>query len=194
MEMGRRLHWEALRGGLGRAKDVLVLGDGAPWIWNVAHDRWAGATELLDFYHASQHLWEIGRAVTGSEAAAGVWVEPRRHQLRHGKQTKVLQALFAWQPRHPAKGKIVKREQNYFQSHRQRLNYQSLANRGWPIGSDAVESALPPTAMPLQTPGPVLDQRRAAPLMRLGGSPPQSSLGPTSGPHRNKGCAKMRPL
>jgi hypothetical protein len=40
--LGRRLHWEALRGGLGRAQARLVAGDGAPWIWNVAQDRWAG--------------------------------------------------------------------------------------------------------------------------------------------------------
>jgi hypothetical protein len=43
VEFGRRLHWEALRGGLGRARATLVGGDGAPWIWNVAQDRWAGA-------------------------------------------------------------------------------------------------------------------------------------------------------
>jgi hypothetical protein len=54
---------------------------GAPWIWNVARDRWLGATELLDFYHASQHLWEIGRALTGSELKAQAWVLPRRHRL-----------------------------------------------------------------------------------------------------------------
>jgi hypothetical protein len=49
VEFGRRLHWEALRGGLGRAQAKLVVADGAPWIWNVARDRWAGATEVLDF-------------------------------------------------------------------------------------------------------------------------------------------------
>jgi transposase len=62
MEFGRRLHWEALRGGLGRAQAKLVVADGAPWIWNVAQDSWAGASEVLDFYHASQHLWDLGRA------------------------------------------------------------------------------------------------------------------------------------
>ena len=45
VELGRRLHWEARRRGLGRAQWILVLGDGAAWIWNVAADRWAGAEE-----------------------------------------------------------------------------------------------------------------------------------------------------
>src|SRR5467141_2566561 len=55
-ELGRRLHAEALRRGLGRAEQILVVGDGAAWIWNVAQDRWAEAEEVLDFYHASEHL------------------------------------------------------------------------------------------------------------------------------------------
>ncbi|HVM60888.1 MAG TPA: hypothetical protein VMV72_08475 [Verrucomicrobiae bacterium] len=85
LELGRRLHWEALQHGLARSRDTLVVADGAPWIWNVVADRWRGATELLDFYHASQHLWELGRAVSrGDEAQAAAWVELRRHQLRHG--------------------------------------------------------------------------------------------------------------
>ena len=48
VEFGRRLHWQAQRHGLARARATLVAGDGAPWIWNVAQDRWSGATQLLD--------------------------------------------------------------------------------------------------------------------------------------------------
>src|ERR1035438_3965045 len=64
-ELGRLLHWEALRGGLGRACQTLFLGDGAAWLWNLQQDRWAGTLELLDFYHASQHLWALGEAWCG---------------------------------------------------------------------------------------------------------------------------------
>ena len=142
VEFGRRLHWEALRGGLGRAKNKLVAGDGAPWIWNVAQDRWAGATQVLDFYHASQHLWELGRALHGGdEAAAACWIEPRRHQLRHGKEKQVLRAIARLPVPAGAAGEIIRREQHYFASHAGRMNYQSWARRGWPIGSGAVESA-----------------------------------------------------
>jgi hypothetical protein len=91
LEFGRRLHWQALRAGLGRARARLVVADGAPWIWNLAEDRWAGASELLDFYHASQHLWELGRALQGEdEAAIAQWVEPRRQQLRQGRDIQVV--------------------------------------------------------------------------------------------------------
>lgn len=141
-ELGRRLHWEALRHGLGRAQARLVVADGAPWIWNVAHDRWAGATEVLDFYHASQHLWELGRALHGpDEAAVAQWVEARRHQLRHGRESQVLAELAGLKPPAGVAGEVVQREQNYFATHAGRMNYQRTHRRGWPIGSGAVESA-----------------------------------------------------
>jgi hypothetical protein len=88
-EVGRRLHWEAQRRGLGRARWILVVGDGAPWIWNVAADRWASAEEVLDFYHASEHLWELGRALFGEDEARA-WVESGLHELRHGQEEKFL--------------------------------------------------------------------------------------------------------
>jgi hypothetical protein len=142
VEFGRRLHWEALRGGLGRAQAKLVVADGAPWIWNVAQDRWAGATEVLDFYHASQHLWELGRALHGDdEAATAQWVKPRRHQLRHGRARQVLAEIAGLKGPRGAAGQTVKREQNYFATHAGRVNYRAIRRRGWPIGSGPVESA-----------------------------------------------------
>jgi hypothetical protein len=142
LELGRRLHWEALRGGLGRARERLVVADGAPWIWNVVRDRWAGAHQLLDFYHASQHLWALGEVVASKdEGARRVWVEKRLHGLRHGQEQAVLREIAVLPPRRGEAGKVLRREQSYFASQAQRMNYQVLAERGWPIGSGAVESA-----------------------------------------------------
>ena len=142
LEFGQRLHWEALRGGLGRARARLVVGDGAPWIWNLAQDRWKGSSELLDFYHASQHLWDLGRALhADDEAASARWVEPLRHQLRHGGERKVLTQIAALKALAGDAGKVVVREQNYFASHAGRMNYRTIHRRGWPIGSGPVESA-----------------------------------------------------
>jgi hypothetical protein len=142
LELGRRLHWEALRGGLGRAKEILALADGGPWIWNLVEDRWAKARQLLDFYHGSEHLWELGRVCHGQdEAQTKPWVERRLHQLRHGKQQTVLKEIAALNPPRGQTGEAVKREQNYFQGQAGRMNYREIADRGWPIGSGAVESA-----------------------------------------------------
>jgi hypothetical protein len=121
---------------------VLVVADGAPWIGKVVADRWASTTQLLDFYHASQHLWEVGRALKrGDESQAAAWVERRLHRLRHGQERAVVGELAVLPlPRGPAR-EVVRREQNYFAAHSQRMNYQQLARRGWPIGSGAVEAA-----------------------------------------------------
>jgi hypothetical protein len=141
MELGRRLHWEALRGGLGRARDVLAVADGAPWIWNVVEDRWSDAHQLLDFYHASQHLWSLGEALhPKDECARRAWVEARLHRLRQGKEKAVLKEIAALPRRGGERGKVIRREQNYFSEHAGRMNYQALAERGWPIASGAAES------------------------------------------------------
>jgi len=141
-ELGRRLNWEALREGLGRARQTLFLGDGAEWVWNLKKDRWAKAVELLDFFHSSQHLWDLGRALLGEkQPALSQWVEPLRHQMRHGQQRRVLRQIARIKKRRGEAGKAIRREQNYFQTHSGRINYQEIANRGWPIGSGAVESA-----------------------------------------------------
>lgn len=139
-ELGRRLHWEALRRGLGRAQWILVVGDGAPWIWNVAADRWAGAHEVLDFYHASEHLWELGRALYAEEQAKD-WVESRLHELRHGQQDSFLAKIARLRARSGEVGEIIREQKHYFAHQAQRMNYQQMAKRGWPIGSGAVESA-----------------------------------------------------
>jgi hypothetical protein len=140
LELGRRLHWEALRQGLGRAKEMLVLGDGSKWIWNLAKDRWQDAYQGLDFYHGCQHLWELGRAVCGNEKATGPWVKQRLHRLRHGQHTAVLKEIAGLETPRGERGKIVRKERNYFARQKARMNYKELADRGWPIGSGAVES------------------------------------------------------
>ena len=139
-ELGRRLHWEAVRRGVGRAKHILVLGDGAPWIWSVAKDRWLGATELLDFYHASEHVWALGKALYGEDHAKE-WVESRLHELRHGQENEFLEKIAQVEVPRGKRGKTIRKERKYFPKRAKRLNYQQIAARGWPIGSGAVESA-----------------------------------------------------
>jgi hypothetical protein len=142
LELGRRLNWEALREGLGRARQMLFLGDGAEWVWNLKKDRWNAAVGLLDFYHGSEHLWDLGRALHGErQPVLSQWVEPLRHWMRHGKERQVLRQIAHLKKRRGETGKVIRREQNYFYTHSGRMNYQEIANRGWPIGSGAVESA-----------------------------------------------------
>jgi hypothetical protein len=141
LELGRRLGYEALRGGLGRAEETLVLGDGSKWIWNMAEDRWSDARQLLDFYHLSEHLNQLALAFCGEPATAQVWSEKRLHELRHGQEKVALKKIAALaEPRGEAK-EVVRKEKTYFANQSGRMNYKEIADRGWPIGSGAVESA-----------------------------------------------------
>jgi hypothetical protein len=141
LELGRRLHLAACEHGLGRAQQKLAVSDGAPWIWNVVADRWPGAVEVLDFYHASQHVWNLGEALKGDREAARPWGEQQLHQLRHGRQAAALRTMAGLAAGAGPAGEVIRREQNYFAGHAGRMNYQAVAERGWAIGSGAVESA-----------------------------------------------------
>lgn len=141
LALGQRLHHAACEQGLGRAQAKLVVSDGAPWIWNVAQDRWRGAVEVLDFYHASQHVWTLGEAVHGGREAARPWVEKQLHQLRYGHHAAALKTMAQLKGGRGAAGKIIRREQNYLAGHAARMNYRAVADRDWPIGSGPVESA-----------------------------------------------------
>ena len=140
LEFGQRLNWEALRAGLGRAQELLAVADGSKWIWNLTKDRWASAHQGLDFWHGSQHVWELGRAYCVEEAQTQSWVEQRLHQLRHGQEQAVLEEIAQLKVPRGERGKIVRRERNYFAEQEGRMNYQELADRGWPIGSGPIES------------------------------------------------------
>jgi hypothetical protein len=144
-EFGRCLYAEALRRGLYQAKHVYVVADGAVWIWNLVADRFPDATGVLDFYHASQHLWAIARELHGEEDEhARRWVEPLLRQLKHGGQQRVLRRLENLLPvgeplAEDAAGR-VRTDIEYFQTHRERLDYQAVGAQGCPQGSGAMES------------------------------------------------------
>ncbi len=141
-DLGQRLHWEALRGGLGRAKESLVLGDGIGWIWNLKANRWPQARELLDFWHGSQHLWSLGRACNQmDEVKARGWVQKRMDRLCRGHERSVLKEISKLKASGSQCGQIVRKEKNYFASQAKRMNYKEIADRGWPIGSGPVESS-----------------------------------------------------
>src|SRR5262249_5220693 len=64
-QFGRRIYAEAVRRGLTEAGEVIVIGDGAPWIWNIAAKHFWGATQIVDLYHALEHLAEASKAAFG---------------------------------------------------------------------------------------------------------------------------------
>lgn len=143
-EFGRRVYAMALREGLTQAQRVYVVADGGVWIWNIAKERFREATHVLDFYHASENLWTVARALHADGQQARQWVEPLLHQLRHGGEAGVLETLEDFdeviETLDDEAGQSVRRGAEYFQTHRERLHYSQVHEQGCPIGSGAMES------------------------------------------------------
>ena len=150
LEFGATVQKEALRCGMARAQEVFVVVDGAVWLWSLIEDRFSGTTQTLDFYHASQRLWELAHYLYANDAeAARVFVEPLLHQLRHGESSRVITRLEEILPKTSLQNDSahddsadpqLQRQIQYFLNHRDHLHYQAVAERGAPIGSGAVES------------------------------------------------------
>jgi hypothetical protein len=143
-----RVYAEACRRGLGTPAvgTVVLLGDGAEWIWQrAAHflgGRGVEVIEIVDIYHAYEYLWEVGNAVFGAgSAAAADWVQPLKDRLYEQGAAPVLAALAALTPETDVAAETVRIAQGYFTAQAARMDYPRFVARQLPIGSGAVESA-----------------------------------------------------
>lgn len=165
-----QLHAEALRRGLGQAAGVLVIGDGAVWIWRLADDRFKDARQRLDFYHAVHHLAAVGRALFGEDQAQfKEWLRPLVKQLKNQSAIKVveqLEEILAELPEGPS-ADAVEKEVNYFHEHQDRMDYREGRRRGEPIGSGAIESTCRQAQCRFKRPGQYWSQRGDEALLCL---------------------------
>ncbi len=142
--------WESALRGVRGAKGVVVVGDGAVWIWQRIAPLLGKRIEILDWYHLSEKVWETAEGVYGTrtEAAARVWAEGVLERLWVGKVEKVLLSLAEQrgaaeqrgQSGEPAlmgwRGLIHSLEEN-----QGRMDYPRYRGMGLPIGSGVVEGA-----------------------------------------------------
>jgi hypothetical protein len=121
-----------------RAAEVIVLADGARWIWNMVTDLLPHAVQILDFSHAKQYLWEAGKLIYGEGSAfVAPWVKERETLLLEDKVLQVITHLHAFLDIRPALAPIL----HYFQQNQARMRYGTYRQRGYFIGSGAIESA-----------------------------------------------------
>ncbi len=141
-DLREQLFAEAQRHGLAYAAKVLVVADGALWIWNLTGDRFPQAQQRLDYYHASQHLWAVAHALhPEDEVAARAWTAPLLQKLKRGRATALLNDLRVLAKRLRKKQRqAVEAEVSYLESHRERMDYAAARQAGEPLGSGAMES------------------------------------------------------
>jgi len=141
-EFGKRLYGEAWRRGYGRAGKKVVMGDGAEWIWNLAEQHFPGALQIVDLYHARQHLWELVRRLhPNDEEKRKAWMKV--HQLRlldKGKIEKLTAALRSIVSTNPEVVDKIRLEADYFQSNASRMRYPQFRRQHLFVGSGVIEA------------------------------------------------------
>ena len=124
-------------------EEVVVIGDGAAWIWNLSDEYFPGSVEIVDYMHAKSHLYEVAKQAFGEKADEKVqaWVEATEPFLYAGDTQKVIGRIRALGIGNPTLSELLQREVGYFQKHSKRMQYQTFAENGYHIGSGLIESA-----------------------------------------------------
>ena len=131
--------------GLLRAQQVVVVGDGALWIWNLAAEHFPGAVQIVDLYHAKEHVWDVAQAVFGSgTAAATAWATHACALLEQGHTEALVSAISALPPIPPEPGQarsVPERAVDYFTTNAHRMRYPVFRAQGMHVGSGIAEAA-----------------------------------------------------
>lgn len=140
-DFGWRWHALAQRLGRDRAKRLIVLGDGAVWIWNPADLHFPGAVQIVDWFHALERPWSVAHAVWGEEhPAAARWMGPVRKLLGNGRIERILARLGELPARSKDARNAVREAIGCFQRNAERMRYRRFRRQGLFIGSGGVES------------------------------------------------------
>jgi len=140
-EFGWRIYGEAARRGLRRAAQLIFIGDGAPWVWGLAAEHFPGATEIVDLYHAREHLADLSKLVYGvASQKARQWTSARLAQLDAGQIEPLLLSLRRLRPTAPLTQEAVRQTISYFQNNRARMRYAEFRRQGLFVGSGVIEA------------------------------------------------------
>lgn len=136
---GSLLRNEARRRGLGLAQTVVYLGDGAEWVWRQAADKFPHAVQILDSYHAFEHLADLAKLVdpTNWKKLLDRW----KRQVLENKLGTVLAYARRKGPAAGADPADFQRELGYFENNRPRMRYKTFREKSYFIGSGVVEAA-----------------------------------------------------
>jgi hypothetical protein len=140
-QFGLRLYTEAWRRGWSQARQKVVIGDGAVWIWNLADQHFPGAVQIVDLYHARQHLWELAaKLFPHDDTARKRWLSPALDRLNQGRIEALVKSLRESQPGRAELAQLLATEAEYFQRNAERMRYPAFRAQGLFVGSGVVEA------------------------------------------------------
>jgi hypothetical protein len=139
----QRVEREACRRGFDRATRQAVLGDGAPWIWNLAGEAFPAALQIVDRFHAKAHLSGVATALYGAPNDLGdAWATARHAELDAGQLHRIVAALVAQYRtrRDRAKREAVRKCIGYLWTNRRRMRYPAFRAQGLCTSTAVVEA------------------------------------------------------
>lgn len=140
-EFGKRIFLEARKRGWSHAKKKVVIGDGAEWIWNLVAEHFPGAIQIVDLYHACQHLWEVARRLyPHNEGNQKAWVKIHQKLLEQGKIEKLALSLRSIVADHPEVVEKIRTEVDYFARNAERMRYPRFRRQHLFVGSGVIEA------------------------------------------------------
>jgi hypothetical protein len=139
--LGEQTWAETRRRGWEKAQDTLVIGDGAPWIWNQAALHFGESHQLTDWYHAVEHLTRAARLLKQEGTPAyRRWLNSRKRHLYQDHAERIAGELNMAAAQLPTRADEIRQEATYFRNNQHRMNYLEMREEEWPIGSGMVES------------------------------------------------------
>ena len=140
-EFGDRIYVEAWKRGWSRAEKKVVIGDGAEWIWNIAAQHFPGAIQIVDLFHARQHLWELPRKLyPNQEAEQKDWMTIHQKMLDEGRIEELVAALRSINSANPEWSEKLRKEADYFENHTERMRYPEFRSQHLFVGSGVIEA------------------------------------------------------
>lgn len=140
-EFGLRLYTEAWRRGWSKARQKVVLGDGAIWIWNLAEQHFPSAVQIVDLYHARQHVWELAaKLFANDERARRQWASIGQYLLDQGEIEALVTILRQLRPDHEKLAADVENDADYFARNAERMRYPKFRAQGLFVGSGVIEA------------------------------------------------------
>lgn len=128
--------------GAHQAQELIVLGDGAHWIWKLASRYFPRAVQIVDLWHVLERLWTVAEAKFGSRtnAAAKAWVQQMHSHLEHDLVGTVIGELERWEPQRKKHRELREEQLTFFSGNRKRMQYRTYLARGYLVGSGPIES------------------------------------------------------
>lgn len=133
---------EGCRRDIPNCDKVSAVSDAAEWIARITYTNFPEATQIVDWFHAAERLWGVGKACFPDQEVRKVWVQARLDELWSGQVDKVVTALQVLNLTQSAKDEDVSQTPGYFNRQKERMLYHQYRVAGYPIGSGAVESGV----------------------------------------------------